>query len=105
MLFRSHSKLPHHKANEAYLAFLCITGLRQAGLFTNKYLARLDSELRQIWYMGVTDYFLIQRELVEFLKDKDIHFGIRGSGVGSLNGLLLSAACFFAQSELGFMMF
>lgn len=34
--------------------------------------------------MGVTDYFLIQREMVEFLKDKSIHFGIRGSGVGSL---------------------
>jgi len=34
--------------------------------------------------MGVTDYFLIQRELVEFMKNKDIHFGIRGSGVGSL---------------------
>ena len=78
------SKLPHPKANEAYLAFLCISGLRQANLFTKNYLARLDSELRQIWYMGVTDYFLIQRELVEFMKNKDIHFGIRGSGVGSL---------------------
>ena len=54
--------------------FLCISGLRQANLFSNNYLARLDSELRQIWYMGVTDYFLIQRELVEFMKHKDIHF-------------------------------
>jgi hypothetical protein len=34
--------------------------------------------------MGVTDYFLIQREMVEFMKGKDIYFGIRGSGVGSL---------------------
>ena len=34
--------------------------------------------------MGVTDYFLIQREMVEFMKGKKINFGIRGSGVGSL---------------------
>jgi DNA polymerase III alpha subunit len=79
------TKLPYHKKNEAYLAFLSLRGLRDAGLGNNKsYLNRLTSELSQIWYMGVTDYFLIQREMVEFMKGKGIHYGIRGSGVGSL---------------------
>jgi DNA-directed DNA polymerase III PolC len=66
------------------LAFLCLNGLKAAGLFNRTYLERLNYELKQIWFMGVTDYFLIQREMVEFLKHKSIHFGIRGSGVGSL---------------------
>ena len=79
------SKLKFHQANEAYLAYLCLNGLKQAGLNSDKkYLARLHSELTQIWYMGVTDYFLIQREMVEFMKGKEINYGIRGSGVGSL---------------------
>lgn len=79
------SKLPYHKQNEAYLAFLALKGLRNLGYGNDKkYLARLHSELSQIWYMGVTDYFLIQREMVEFMKGNKINFGIRGSGVGSL---------------------
>ena len=62
------SKLPYHKKNEAYLAFLALKGLRLLGHGNDKkYLARLDSEIKQIWYMGVTDYFLIQREMVEFM--------------------------------------
>ena len=80
-----NSKLPYYKDNEAYLAYLCLNGLKLAGFGTNKkYLARLHYELTQIWHMGVTDYFLIQREMVEFMKGRDIHYGIRGSGVGSL---------------------
>lgn len=79
------SKLPYHKKNEAYLAFLSLKGLKNLGLAGNKkYLARLNSEIAQIWYMGVTDYFLIQREMVEFMKGSKINYGIRGSGVGSL---------------------
>ena len=78
------SKLPYHKANEAYLAFLSLKSLRIMGLDNKNYLSRLQYELSQIWYMGVTDYFLIQREMVEFMKDKEILYGIRGSGVGSL---------------------
>jgi DNA polymerase III alpha subunit len=78
------TNLPHHHANEAYLAYLTFKGLKQMGLDNRTYLARLDNELKQIWYMGVTDYFLIQREMVEFMKGRSINFGIRGSGVGSL---------------------
>lgn len=79
------SKLPYYKKNEAYLAFLALKGLKNLGLANNKrYLARLNSEITQIWYMGVTDYFLIQREMVEFMKGSKINYGIRGSGVGSL---------------------
>ena len=78
------SKFPHNKDNEAYLAYLTYTGLKMMGLDNKEYLTRLWYELRQIWYMGVTDYFLIQREMVEFMKGKNIFYGIRGSGVGSL---------------------
>ena len=77
--------LPYHKDNEAYLAYLSLAGLKRAGLDKNStYKDRLKYELKQIWHMGVTDYFLIQRELVEFMKGDEILFGIRGSGVGSL---------------------
>jgi DNA polymerase-3 subunit alpha len=77
--------LPYHKENEAYLAYLAMSGLKKAGLDKNTtYKERLKYELKQIWHMGVTDYFLIQRELVEFMKQDEILFGIRGSGVGSL---------------------
>ena len=79
------TKLPYHKQNEAYLAFLSLKGLKNLNLANDKkYLSRLQSELTQIWYMGVTDYFLIQREMVEFMKNSKINYGIRGSGVGSL---------------------
>lgn len=77
--------LPYNKENDAYLAFLAFKGLKKLGYHKSpKYVDRLKSELQQIWYMGVTDYFLIQREMVEYLKSNDIMYGIRGSGVGSL---------------------
>ena len=79
------SKLPHHQPNEAYLAYLTFEGMKRRGHDQNKtYMKRTKDELTQIWNMGVTDYFLIQREMVEFMKAQNIHFGIRGSGVGSL---------------------
>lgn len=77
--------LPYHKDNDAYLAYRAMTGLRAKGLDTNpEYKNRLKTELEQIWYMGVTDYFLIQSEMVDFMKENEILYGIRGSGVGSL---------------------
>jgi len=77
--------LPHHSPKEAYLAFLAMDGLRALGLDRNDvYTKRLKYELSVIWHMGVVDYFLIQNEMVQFMKDQDILYGIRGSGVGSL---------------------
>jgi DNA polymerase-3 subunit alpha len=77
--------LPYHKPNDAYLAYLAMDGLKRIGLNDNKeYKKRIKYELEQIWYMGVTDYFLIQSEMIEFMKEKEILYGIRGSGVGSL---------------------
>ena len=79
------NNLPYNSANEAYLAYRAFSGLKNLGLDKNKeYMKRLRSELSQIWYMGVTDYFLIQNEMVEFMKSQNIYYGIRGSGVGSL---------------------
>ena len=77
--------LPYNKPNEAYLAYRAFDGLQKLGLANDPiYKTRLRSELEQIWYMGVGDYFLIEDDLVQFMKGDNILFGIRGSGVGSL---------------------
>ena len=79
------TKLPHHESKEAYLAFQCLAGLKKLGLDKNaEYVKRLKYEIETIWYMGVTDYFLIQKEMVDYMNDKNILYGVRGSGVGSL---------------------
>jgi DNA polymerase III alpha subunit len=79
------NQLPFHEEKEAYLAYLAMKGLKELGLYEKpEYFKRLKYEIETIWYMGVTDYFLIQREMVDFMKANDILYGIRGSGVGSL---------------------
>ena len=76
---------PYHKPNEAYLAYLSFDGLAKLGHASKKnYIDRLRYELDTISYMGVTDYFLIEREMAYFMKSENILYGIRGSGVGSL---------------------
>lgn len=76
---------PYNEPAEAYLAYLAVTGLKALGLDKNpEYRKRLVYELKVIWYMGVVDYFLIQREFSEFMRKSGILFGIRGSGVASL---------------------
>jgi DNA polymerase-3 subunit alpha len=79
------SKLEHHDAKEAYLAYQGFLGLKNLGLDKKpEYVKRLKYEIETIWYMGVVDYFLIQKEMVDFMDENDIMFGVRGSGVGSL---------------------
>ncbi len=79
------TKLPHHESKEAYLAYQCFVGLKKLGLDKDpEYVKRLKYEIETIWYMGVTDYFLIQKEMVDYMNEKEILFGVRGSGVGSL---------------------
>ena len=79
------SKLPNHEAKEAFLAYQGFSGLKKLGLDQNpEYVKRLKYEIETIWYMGVTDYFLIQKEMVDYMTEKNIMFGVRGSGVGSL---------------------
>lgn len=76
---------PYNEPAEAYLAYLAVVGLKALGLDRNpEYRKRLVYELKVIWYMGVVDYFLIQREFAEFMRKSGILFGIRGSGVASL---------------------
>lgn len=76
---------PYHKDNESYLAYLAFDGLAKLGLAQNKsYIQRLKKEIDIICYMGVVDYFLIEREMAAFMKNENILYGIRGSGVGSL---------------------
>ena len=77
--------LPYHKPKEAYLSYLAFSGLKELGHDQDKsYVVRLRHELNNIIYQGVVDYFLIQSEMVGFMKSSDILYGIRGSGVGSL---------------------
>lgn len=79
------SKMPQNSDKEAFLAYHALKGLRELGLADNpEYLKRLKYEIETIWYMGVVDYFLNQKEMVDFMKENDIYYGIRGSGVGSL---------------------
>ena len=79
------SKLSHHEQKEAFLAFEAFQGLKKLGLDKNpEYVKRLKYEVETIWHMGVTDYFLIQKEMTDFMKENEIYYGIRGSGVGSL---------------------
>ena len=76
---------PYHKPNEAYLAYLAFDGLTRLGHASKKnYVERLRYEIDTICYMGVVDYFLIEREMANFMKTEQILYGIRGSGVGSL---------------------
>jgi DNA polymerase-3 subunit alpha len=78
-------KLPSHDTNDAYLAHLAFEGLKKLGKHEDKkYISRLKKELAQIWYMGVTDYFLIHNEMITYMKENNIMYGVRGSGVGSL---------------------
>ena len=52
---------------------------------SDKYVERLDYELKIIEEMGYTDYFLIVSDFVNFAKSKSIPVGPgRGSGAGSL---------------------
>jgi DNA polymerase III alpha subunit len=77
--------LPYHPMNDAYLAYIAFEGLKARGLaHLPDYKARLKRECENVWAMGVTDYFLIQREVVEYMNSEKIMFGVRGSGVGSL---------------------
>jgi len=76
---------PYHKPNEAFLAYLAFDGLANLGHASKKdYIQRLRYEIDTICYMGVVDYFLIEREMAYYMKSEKILYGIRGSGVGSL---------------------
>lgn len=80
-----NTKIPHHESKEAYLAYLGYQGLKKLNLHLNpEYTKRLKYEIETIWNMGVSDYFLIQKEMVDYMRSNDIFFGIRGSGAGSL---------------------
>jgi DNA polymerase III alpha subunit len=79
------NNMSSQESKEAYLAYQAALGLKNLGLDKDPdYVKRLKYEVETVWYMGVTDYFLIQKEMVDFMKSKNILYGVRGSGVGSL---------------------
>ena len=70
---------PYHKPNEAYLAYLSFDGLASLGHSGKKnYAERLRYEIDTICYMGVVDYFLIEREMANYMKTESILYGISG---------------------------
>jgi len=89
--------LPHFEIPEKYkmpfdfLSDLAWTALKQKGLDTkNDYVERLKLELNDIKLIYDTKgyhfdtYFLIIWDIVKFIREKNIPYGVRGSGNGSL---------------------
>lgn len=80
-----NENLPYHNEIDAYLYYLAYEGLKKRGMHNNKeYLDRLKFELFTIACMGVSSYFLILKDIVDYMRNDDISFGVRGSSVGSL---------------------
>lgn len=80
--------LPKYTENSnEYLEILCKKGLtkRLNNEVDEKYLTRLNYEIKTIEDMGFTDYFLIVYDIVLYAKKNKIYVGPgRGSAVGSL---------------------
>jgi DNA polymerase-3 subunit alpha len=77
--------LPEGKTSHAYLSVLCWRGLKErlpgADAATEK---RLEYELDVIEKTQFADYFLVVHDLVSFVRENGIFFGVRGSAAASL---------------------
>jgi len=62
---------------------------KKDGLDENKYMSRVDYELKQIISLDVIDYFLIVDDIINFCERHDILLHCRGSVGGSLIAFLL----------------
>lgn len=83
--------LPTFKNSNQTLKQLCLRGLKAKRLLTQLYIDRMESELKVIFEMGFSDYFLIVYDFVKYAKDHDILVGPgRGSAAGSLVSYLLN---------------
>jgi DNA polymerase-3 subunit alpha len=71
------------KSPSAELKRLCEEALAQLGL-SNDYQARLDYELGVVHGLGMSDYFLLVHDYVEWCHDQGIFVMARGSAAGSL---------------------
>lgn len=56
--------------NNDYLRYLCIKGLKEKGLTSQKYKDRLNMELKTIEEMGFCDYFLIYYDICRYCREE-----------------------------------
>ncbi len=78
-------ELPPGKTSQAYLSVLCWRGLKErlpdAGPEAER---RLSYELDVIEKTQFADYFLVVHDLISFVRQQGIFFGVRGSAAASL---------------------
>ena len=78
-------ELPAGKTSQSHLSVLCWRGLKErlpdADAATEK---RLEYELDVIEKTQFADYFLVVHDLVSFVREQGIFFGVRGSAAASL---------------------
>ncbi len=68
----------------------CFRGLAVRGSNVGiDYLRRVDKELESIKRMGIADFFLLVRKIVDFARERNIRHSVRGSAAGSLIVYLL----------------
>ena len=82
---------PRRMKSETYLRRVCEQGLTERYGKTPSQEAkdRLDHELNIIFKMGFAGYFLIVWDFCRFAREKNISFGARGSGCGSIVSYVL----------------
>jgi DNA polymerase-3 subunit alpha len=77
--------LPPGKTSQSHLSVLCWRGLKErlpeADIEAEK---RLEYELEVIEKTQFADYFLVVHDLVSFVRERGIFFGVRGSAAASL---------------------
>jgi len=74
-----------YKDPDGELYELAIAGLKERGVYSEEYLARLDEELKVIKDKNFGPYFLVVRSMIAWAKKEDIMVGPgRGSAAGSL---------------------
>ncbi len=78
-------ELPEEKTADQFLADLCYEGLpRYYPESTPETKQRLDYELEVIKKTEFANYFLVVWDIISFVKEHDILFGVRGSAAASI---------------------
>lgn len=80
---------PEGFTENSYLRHLASNGLKNKKLTEEKYLSRLDSEFAVVEKAGLSSYFLVVQDYVNWAKDRGILVGLAR---GSAGGCLLSYA-------------
>ncbi|WP_243299620.1 DNA polymerase III subunit alpha [Bacillus litorisediminis] len=89
--------VPEGRTSEAFLRELCLEGLEKRGIDKNqRYLERLQYELKIIQEMGFSDYFLIVWDFMRYAHEQKI---LTGPGRGSAAGSLVSYVLFITDVD------